>query len=178
MIGRRRLGAVAAIVVLAGCGDSGDGTGPAAAPTDGAVSTSAGTATTVAPRSSGNPFDLSVLGPAWQAPAEPFRPAPARPSDCAEFDRLKAEYAAWATTQRTYRVDGHVVIEINAKAPDAASAASFLDRQSKIRSGTARYAGGGSTLIQRATSRAHQTAYELRHDAMAEEYTILTVGVI
>lgn len=175
MTPRRLLGALAATVVLAGCGGSDDEPRPAAAPTNGAVSTSAGAVTTVAARSSDSPFDLSVLGAAWRAPAEPFRPASARPSDCAEFDRLKAEFTAWATTQRSYRVDGHVVVEVNAKAPDAAAAASFLDRQSKIRCATARYASGGSTLILPATSRANQTAYALRHDAMPEEYTIVTV---
>ncbi len=39
---------------------------------------------------------------------------------------------------------------------------------------TARYAGGGSTLIQPASSRLNQTMYELRHDAKAEERTIVT----
>ena len=175
MTARRLFGALAATVVLAGCGASGDQPGPAAAPTNGAVTTSAGGATTVAPRSGDGPFDLSVLGPASRAPAEPFRPAAGRPSDCAEFDRLKAEFAAWATTHRSYRVDGHVILEVNAKAPDAASAASFLDRQSKIRCMTARYASGGSTRIQPASSRLNQTMYELQHDAMAVERTIVTI---
>jgi hypothetical protein len=172
---RRLLGAFAATVLLAGCGGSGGESGTAAAPPSDQVNTSAPSATTVVSQASGSPFDLSVLGPAWRAPSEPFRPAPARPSDCPEFDRLKAEFAAWATTQRSYRVDGHAVVEVNAKAPDAAAAASFLDRQSKVRCARANFAGGGSTVILPATSRANQTAYALRPDAMAEEYIIVTV---
>ena len=175
MTARRLLSALAATVVLAGCGASGDEPRPAAAPTNEAVTTSVGGAATAPPRSGDSPFDLSVLGPAWRAPAEPYRPPPERPSDCAEFDRLKAQFSAWATTQRSYRVDGHVVVEVNAKAPDAASAASFLDRQSKIRCMTARYASGGSTLLQPASSRLNQTMYELRHDALPEERTVLTI---
>lgn len=124
-----------------------------------------------------SPFDLSVLGPAWKVAAEPFVPATERPSDCPEYDRLKADLRSWATTQRTYRINGVTIAEVNARAPDAATAASFLDRQSKFMLGChiVRYPGGGVTRIEPASSRTNQTGYPVQHDALDEQSTLYTV---
>ena len=178
MTTRSLFGTLAAAAVLAGCGASGDEP-PTAAPSNGVETTSAAGSTKpeAPPSGASGPFDLAVLGPPWKVAAKPFEPAPPRPSDCPEFDRLTADFRAWATSQRSYRVDGQRILEVNAKAPDAATATAFLDRQSKFMLGcsTVRYPTGGVTRIQPASSRVNQTGYPVRHDGLDEQDTLFTI---
>lgn len=76
-----------------------------------------------------------------------------------------------------YRVDGLLIFEVNAEAPDAASAASFLDRRSTFMNGCypVRYPSGGVTRIEPASSRKNQTMYTVRHDDFDEQTTIFTI---
>ncbi|CAA9211274.1 MAG: hypothetical protein AVDCRST_MAG76-143 [uncultured Acidimicrobiales bacterium] len=178
MTARSLLGALTAAVLVAGCGASGDEP-PAGPPTNGAATSSAAGGPEPQTPASGDssPFNLSVLGPEWKVPAKPFEPAPPRPSDCAELDRLTADFRAWATTQRQYRVEGLSILEVNAKAPDAGRAAAFLDRQSKFMLGcsTVRYPTGGFTRIQPASSRMNQTGYDVQDGSSAEQDKTFTI---
>ncbi|MGH9154367.1 MAG: hypothetical protein ACRD1K_00585 [Acidimicrobiales bacterium] len=163
----RLAGLLIAVVVVGGCGGSGGG------PADETATPSGAPAPAV---TTGSPFDLSVLGAGWDVAVKPFEPAPPRPSDCPGFDRQTADRRRWATTERTYRIDGVLVFAVFGRAPTAASA--LLDGHTAFTNECHRlvYDDGGIAEVEPASSRVNQTMYPFRHQGFDGHLVMLTIS--
>lgn len=168
-----------ALMLLSGCGSGTDTVAmpPGGGSEDAAEDAAADTAERAEDTGGDSPFDLSVLGPAWDNPATAWEPSEATPSDCPEFDQLTSDFRSWARTQRQHRVDGLLILEFTARAPSAADAAGYLERESTFMGdcATVVYDSGNLFQIAPASSRANQTTYTLRHDGYDEQRKMITV---
>ncbi len=142
-----------ALMLLSGCGSGTDTV--AMPPGGGSEEAAADTAERAEETGGDSPFDLSVLGPAWDNPATAWEPSDNTPSDCPQFDQLISDFRSWARTQRQHRVDGLLILEFTARAPSAADAAGYLERESTFMGdcATVVYDSGNLFQIDPASSR-------------------------